>query len=107
MLNEILVRSKRDYISNWKKNLLKYVLHSVFKSFANMTTDLAPITLAHTHTTGTPATDLLCNTRPYRQRWHSPSQTLNRLKKVISNFTEMLLQKIFSLTPSSLILKDV
>lgn len=84
------------------------VLHSVFKSFSNMTTDLASITLAHTHTTtGTPATDLLCNTRPYRQRWHSPSQTLNRLKKVISNFTEMLLQKIFSLTPSSPVLKDV
>lgn len=67
-----------------------------------MTTDLASVALAHTHTTtGTPATDLFCNTRPYRQKWHFPSQTLNRLKKLISNFTEMLLQKIFSLTPSS------
>lgn len=65
-----------------------------------MTTDLAPITRVHTHTTtGTPATDLLCNTRPYRQSWHSPSQTLNRLKKVISNFTEMFLQKYFLSLP--------
>lgn len=100
MLNETLVRSKRDYISNWKKNLLKYILHSIFISFTNMTTDLAPITRVHTHTTtGTPATDLLCNTRPYRQSWHSPSQTLNRLKKVISNFTEMFLQKYFLSLP--------
>lgn len=86
LLNEILVKSKRQSkFQTEKKKKSTQVLHSVFKSFTNMTTVLASITPAHTHTTtGTPATDLLCNSRPYKQRGHSPSQTLNRLKK--SNF---------------------
>lgn len=65
LVNKILVKSKGDYISNWKNNLLKYILHSVFKSFTNMKTDLASVTLVHTtHPNRHPATDLLCNTKP-------------------------------------------
>lgn len=73
----------------------------------NLTAHLAHtrFALTHPHNRHPP---LICfATRPLSQRWHSSSQTLNRLKKVISNFTETLLQKIFSLTPSTLTLKDV
>ena len=63
LLNEILVRSKRHYISNWKK--IYSSTHYIQFSNHLLPQDLASVTLAHTHTkTGSPATDLLCNTRP-------------------------------------------
>lgn len=87
LLNEILVRSKQQIkFQTRKKNILKYYIQ--FSNYFLTGQQIWLKSLLHTltPTTDTPATNPLCNTRPYSQRWHSLSQTLNRLKKVISNF---------------------